>query len=116
MVKTKDGLLLNLSPSLRNEVKKAAKEANLTETAFIREAIKSRLRNPPEDPLYWLQPEKEDFDISSTGKLLLLMVAQILAFADHKATPDERKLAGTRGKKIVSDFLESESSKSKNHQ
>lgn len=108
MKKTTDGILLNLSVSLRNEVKKAAKEADLSETAFIREAIKSRLRNPPEDPLYWMQPEKEDVVISSTGRMLLLMVAQVFAFTDQRATPDERKLATERAKKLVNDFLERE--------
>ena len=39
------------------------------------------------------------------------MVAQVFAFADQRATPDERKLATERAKKLVNDFLEKESSK-----
>ena len=108
MKNTANKILLTLPEPLRKEIKKAAKEAHLTESAFIREAIKSRLRNPPEDPMPWLQPEKENLELSSAAKMLLLMVAQLLAFADHKATSDERKLAGERAKKIVNDFLENE--------
>ena len=54
MKKTAPRIIITLPEPLRREVKRAAKEAHLTESAFIREAIKSRLRNPPEDPLYWL--------------------------------------------------------------
>jgi hypothetical protein len=105
MKKTASRMIITLSEPLRKEIKKAAKEAHLTESAFIREAIKSRLRNPPADPLDWLQPEQKDLEVSKAGKLLLLMVAQLYVHNDQRVTPDERKLAGERAKKIVDEFF-----------
>ena len=102
---------LTLPDSLRIEVKKAAKEAHLTESAFIREAIKSRLRNPPEDPFYWLQPEKETQEMSAAGHLLLILVAGIYAYEEKRATADEKKVADERANRIISGFWEREKKK-----
>lgn len=111
MSKTSTKILLSLPEPLREAIKRAAEEEHLSESAFIREAIRLRLRNPPDD-LYWLQSEKKDFELSSTDQILLRMVAQILSFEDARATPEERKIATDNAKKIIATFLEKERSKS----
>ncbi len=52
----REGMFLRLGEPLREAVKKAAKASCMTETVYIREAVKFRLRRQADDPLFWLEP------------------------------------------------------------
>ena len=85
---------ITLPEILRKEVKKAARGAHVTESAFIREAIKFYLRERANDPLFHLQPnEKEISTLPKHEEAQLLMTFQTYNLVQKLSKPEAVKEA-----------------------
>jgi hypothetical protein len=86
---------ITLSDPLRKELKRAAKESHLNESAFIREAIKFYLRERINDPLLHLQPKEEVIStLSKPERAQLLVVLQTFNLVQKLSRPEAIKEAG----------------------